>query len=154
VDNGQLTHTTYTLGGWVDSGSGWILSDLQIPTAVVQTNSVATGVQTYNANFMASGTEAQGTAWKSAIQSSLSTQGTATVQSVMNAWTVNVKPNNVDSTNFYYSEVTGSNYVSSALTVAGSAFGGSLTTPSAIVSTTYVSSNPITQNKLVIINSQ
>lgn len=151
--SGNLYEAIYAKGGWYWDGSTWSLQDLQHNTAVSRTTACTTGTEYYLNNYMPSGTEAEGTAWKLAAQSLTYTwNGDHELNNNVVAWTVNAVPPGGGYTKVFYEEMTGRQGASADhyLVVDGYA----PTPPHApmSISTHYESDDNLWQQKKVAIN--
>ena len=151
LQNGQIEHNLNAMGGWYYN-NGWSLQDLQHITANLYMNSQAAGTQNYQADYMPSGTEAQGTAWKLAAQTSLTTTGTARIFDQLSAWTVNPVPPASGYTQFHYYEQTGATGGNTHSTLNVNGFAQGNEGSSTFVVSDFNTANPTTQFKLVTVN--
>ena len=151
--NGNFVDTHYAVGGW-HYDSGWSLEDFQHTTAMIESSACTTGTEVYVSNYMESGTEASGTAWKFAEMSLLNQRdGQHEINNKVVAWTVNAVPPGADYTNIFYEEFTGNidtGAVTHSLMVEGKAIGDS-TSPT-VIQTHYESDENLFQQKAVGIN--
>lgn len=150
---GNFVDIGYATGGW-KWDDGWHLEDGEHTTGEDITAACTTGTETYLSNYMDSGTEASGTAWKYAKMSILNQEGgDNNIDNVLTAWTVNEVPPGGDHTSLFYEEFTGkldTGLITHSLVVEGKAKGDA-ENPT-VIQTHYESSDNLFQQKAVGIN--
>ena len=150
-DNFEDTH--FAMGGWYYDG-GWSLEDFQHTTAISTAAACTTGRQTYLDNYVDSGTEASGTAWKLGSMSLLNVEGGShDINNEVIAWSVNDVPPGGAYTNVFFEEFTGhlgSSLISHNLVVSGEAQGDA--SNPMVIKTHYESNDDLFQQKAVGIN--
>lgn len=151
---GNFIDTHLALGGWYWTGNNWLLQDFQHPTAEIVVSACTTGIESYVSNYMESGTEASGTAWKYADMTLLNQEdGSNEINNKITAWTVNAVPPGGDYTHLFYEEFTGNLYTgipSHSLVVEGDAE-GDYSNPT-VIQTHYESNDDLFQKRAVKIN--
>jgi hypothetical protein len=146
IDNGKFEQSHNVWGGWFYDG-GWTLEDFGHKTAMLEETAQTSGALQYTENWVDSGTEASGMAWKFGEMSELLMTGNSEADNKLSAVTVNPVPPGGEHTQLFYEQFDWTDgAMVHSLVVDGEAVNPSL------IQTHYETSLPFVQWKVVGVN--